>query len=464
VAFLPITVPRASAQPLDRRRLLLVGLYILALAITAELLWMTLVRFRDTKGTDFLVVHEAAGAVLRGRSPYVVREIAGDLFGANFHLPPFAAVVILPLALLGPDPALMVWRVISLAAHFGALVLLLRALRVPWSSPLAPLALGVWAFSWPARFTFIHGQWDAIFLLLLSAAWWAETRGWGVAAGSLLAVGGSIKPYPLLVAGYFGARRRWGAVLGAVATAMLLVGLGYLAAGPRTTDVFLRQVIPHLGATTGYPENQSIAGFLSRWIEPEFRAEVAASPAVYVLSRVALVALLVPLALLGLRAPGRPYGAALQYAAWVAPIPSVIPTAWLHYQQMLLLPFLVLAAAWWLGDRRPGPIAIGLYLVALVLVNFGDHYTALGPLAGELWKTDQRSGAANAELLGRFAGPAMLLVSYKLYGALILFGLCLREAWRATTWEGRPRSIRAFLLPRPAEAALTLAHAQGETE
>jgi hypothetical protein len=131
---------------------------------------------------------------------------------------------------------------------------------------------------------------------------------------------------------------------------------------------------------------------------------------------------------------------------------------------MLLLPFLVLAAAWWLGDRWPGPIAIGLYLVALVLVNFGDHYTVLGALAGELWKTNQRSGAANAELLGRFAGPAMLMVSYKLYGALILFGLCLREAWRATTWEGRPRSIRAFLLPRPAEAALTPAHAQGETE
>jgi hypothetical protein len=119
----------------------------------------------------------------------------------------------------------------------------------------------------------------------------------------------------------------------------------------------------------------------------------------------------------------------------------------MHYQQLLLLPFLFLAAAWWSGrGPRPGALVLALFGLALVLVAFGDHYTVLGPDAGELWKQQTaRVDEAGERLLARFSGPAMLLISYKLYGALLLFGLCLQGAWRRSAWQraGRPGRVAA---------------------
>lgn len=392
-----------------------------------------MVQLHGTKGTDFLVVHEAAQNLLGGKRLYDVRRIERDLFGPNYHLPPLAAVLAVPFGLLGEDPALAAWRGLSLLSHFAALALALRTLGVPRASPLAPAALGVWAFCWPARATFIHGQWDAFFLLALTVAWWAERRRKGVLAGGVLALAGSVKPYPLLALGAFAARGRWRVVLAAAVGGALLFGLAYVLAGPRETQTFLERVVPHLGATTAYAENQSLAGFVARLLEPETRPVAAQSPAIAWISRLLALALLLPLGLLAKRQRRSAVGNDLQYAAWVAAIPIVIPVAWMHYQQLLLLPFLVLAAAWVRGAvPRPRLLEWGLYGLALVLVAFGDHYTVLGPLAGELWKPQQaRVDAANAELLARFAGPAVLLLSYKLYGALLLFGLCLRSSWRS---------------------------------
>lgn len=438
-ATAPTTVAPSPAAPAVRHlRWLTASLYLLGLAISVQLVWSTVVRLWSTKGTDFLVIRAAAAALLRGDRLYDLRRIEGELFGASYHLPPFAAVVAAPFALLDEDTALTLWRVLALAAHFGALALLLRVLGIRRSSPLAAGAFVVWAFSWPTRATVIQGQWDAFFLLALAAAWWAERWRRGALAGLLLALAGSVKPFPLLALGYFGTRRRWSAVLGAVVGLALLFGLAFVLAGPPSTTTFLERVAPRLGATTAYAENQSLAGFLARWVEPDMRPVPTEAPVVYLLSRALFVGLLVPLGLLGLRTPLGRYGPELHYAAWVAAAPIGIPASWLDYQELLLLPLLMLAAAWWSGrGPRPSWIQGCLFGAALVLIAFGDHYTVLGPDAGELWKQQTaRVDAANQRLLADFAGPRMLLISYKLYGALLLFGLCLWNGWRASVWEG----------------------------
>jgi hypothetical protein len=80
-----------------------------------------------------------------------------------------------------------------------------------------------------------------------------------------------------------------------------------------------------------------------------------------------------------------------------------------------------------------------LFAVGLVLVAFGDNYTVLGAeTASEMFKNEQaRVNAANARVLADFAGPAVLILSYKLYGALLIWALSLRAAWRASAFEGR---------------------------
>jgi hypothetical protein len=185
------------------------------------------------------------------------------------------------------------------------------------------------------------------------------------------------------------------------------------------------------------------------------RPVVVESPLVYLGSRLlALVGLGLPLLALGLRRPVDVQAAALQYGAWICAAPIATPAAWMHYQTLLLLPLLVLAAVWWREGRAsgtvlPGALTLALYLLALVLIAYGDHYTVLGADAGELWKTqDARVDAANQRLLAQFAGPAGLLLSYKLYGALLLFGLSLVAAWRRSRPERSPGSWSAWLLGR----------------
>jgi hypothetical protein len=168
------------------------------------------------------------------------------------------------------------------------------------------------------------------------------------------------------------------------------------------------------------------------------RPVAAESPTIYWGSRLLLGLLLIPLGLMLLRSPRGRDGSAVHYAAWAALAPIGIPVAWMHYQQLLLLPLLVLAVAWLRGEppSRVSWLGWATYAVALVLITFGDHYTVLGAEAGELWKTQvSRVDAANDVLLARFAGPAMLLVSYKLYGALLLWALCVVEAWRSSAWK-----------------------------
>src|SRR5215217_7169891 len=83
---------------------LVLGLYVVALGIAAELVWYSLVTMHGKKGADFaLVVYEAGGAVLHGGGLYDVQRVARDLFGPAYHLPPFAAVAAAPLGLLGRD-------------------------------------------------------------------------------------------------------------------------------------------------------------------------------------------------------------------------------------------------------------------------------------------------------------------------------------------------------------------------
>jgi hypothetical protein len=438
-------------NPRPRTSLRLLGFYAVAVLLVLDLTRMTLLS--NGTAVDLAIVQTSVHRMLRGQPLYNTDRMQGDFFGHNSHLPPFGLLLAVPFALLDWRSGQQAWRVLSLVAHFGSLALLLRTFGIARTSLLAPAALAVWAAFGPARSSFLLGQWDAFFLLALAAAWWAERHRRGALAGALLALAGSIKLYPLLALGYFATRRRWTAVLAAGFVLALAFGLAYLLAGPRESQTYLQQVLPLLGATTAYPENQSMAGFAARLVEPTMWTSVTQSAAVYGVSRGLLVGLLLPLGLLLLRAPRAALGADLQYAAWVAAAPIGLPVAWEHYQELLLLPFLVLAAAWCRPDRsgQPGRWDRLLYCLALALVASGDFHTVLGPAADDLWKADPgRAQAAGDYLLARFAGPAVLLLSLKLYGALLLWGLCLRAAWRASAWAGRPASWRALLAPQRA--------------
>ncbi|MEU4569110.1 glycosyltransferase 87 family protein [Micromonospora sp. NPDC023956] len=172
-------------------------------------------------GGDLAVYREAAGAVLDGGSPYRVSRA-----GYGFVYPPFAALVLTPLALLGPTVGFWAWTVLSTLA-VSAVVGLLVAHLAPHRSRPGPLAVGtalVLPLS-PVAGTLLLGN---VNLLLLALVLVDLLRVPHRHRGVLVGIAAGIKLTPLIVVVYLLLTGRRRAGLTALATFLGTVGAGFL--------------------------------------------------------------------------------------------------------------------------------------------------------------------------------------------------------------------------------------------
>ena len=163
-------------------------------------------------------------------------------------------------------------------------------------------------------------------------------------------------------------------------------------------------------AAVPWPENQSFDGFLSRLVIPAAQTDWYTTIPFPTWTKLALYAL--DLIVFGLtywrlwrgRLVGRRF--ILGYAAVMPLIVLMWPTAWIHYQTLLILSFAVLV---FLQAERRSWVVMGLMVVSYLLIAIGNEYTVLIPPLHSGWPR--------------------LLQSYKLYGDLIVWALLL--------WTGR---------------------------
>ncbi len=233
---------------------------LLALAVG---LWCALLAWRWSWFIDLRVYELGAGALF-----------GGDLYGVRFHVadlpftyPPFAAVLMLPLAVLPIWVSAFVWSAACVLVLAWMVERTLRASGVsprPWVLPAlvaaALLAEPVWA-------TLSFGQVN----LFLAAAILADVlRPERKHAGWLVGIVAGIKLTPLffvvflLVLGY---RRAAGTAVGAFAATVLL---GAVAA-PAASWAYWTDVLWDPGRVGGveYAGNQSVLGILSRLLGHE---------------------------------------------------------------------------------------------------------------------------------------------------------------------------------------------------
>ncbi|GGY32868.1 glycosyltransferase 87 family protein [Streptomyces djakartensis] len=347
----------------DRGRLLLV--LVLATVVTAFTATVPLLR----DWFDLRVYHGSIDSWVHHGGRIYDYRVPGTTYG--FTYPPFAAVVMLPMALLDLGTAVMAALLLNLAA----LVVVLRLLAGPAWRRLGWYGWAVTAcllpLFEPLRDTFSFGQVNLLLLALVltDAALLAtgRTRWAGIGIG----LAAAIKLTPALFIGLLLVAGRWRAA--AVATTVALGATAVAArVDPGASRFYWTDALwdtDRVGRL-GYVSNQSLQGVLARLGEPE-RAWWAAG----------VVVVLAVWALRARRAADAgDWTAAFALTGLAACLVS--PITWVHHLVWLLPSFAVLVRT---GHLR---IAAALYAVlcsSVVWLWFDDASGIDGFLGGNTY-------------------------------------------------------------------------------
>ncbi|TXS61080.1 DUF2029 domain-containing protein [Streptomyces sp. me109] len=242
------------------RRLVLVG----ALAVAVAVFTATVPLLRDW--FDLRVYYGTVDAWTHHGGGIYDYLLPGTTYG--FTYPPFAALAMLPMALVGESTAIALALLLNLVA-LGAVVWILvgpSLRRHGWFGfALAACALALFE---PVRDTFSFGQVNLLLALVLSDAWLLST-GRGRRAGVGIGLAAAVKLTPAIFIGLLLLARRWRAA--GVATAVT-AGATALAvwAAPGPSRVYWTEALWNTGriGRLDYVSNQSLQGVLARLAAP----------------------------------------------------------------------------------------------------------------------------------------------------------------------------------------------------
>jgi alpha-1,2-mannosyltransferase len=239
---------------------------------------------------DFSVYLGAARSIAAGGSPYAHFD-PSTVVMSGFIYPPFAAVLVSPLAALGDGAAVSVWLVIELLCTIAAAVILART-ALPKSWPRVELGLLAALTFAPATYNYWHGQINPLIFLLLVVAYHAYVRDRDIVCGVCIGLAAGIKLAPIVLVLLLLRRHLWRGAAAALVTGALTVVVGFVVVGASASHTFLTAVLPALNRATGWIYNQSMGGLISRLGSQSVLQVQATSVAVTVTSVVAAVAVL----------------------------------------------------------------------------------------------------------------------------------------------------------------------------
>ncbi len=211
---------------------------------------------------DFGGYSGAAHAVATGTSPYASFGGA-TIVMTGFDYPPFAAVVLRPLAFLSARWQELVWLWIALGALVGGAVITARAL-LPVTWPRVRIAVFVSLTFPPATYNLWQGQMNPVIFLLLALALSDYLSGHRTRCAVILGVAAGIKIAPVVLLLVLVRRGWWRAALAGVATGAATVAIGIGALGWPVTRHYLTSVLPVLNRDNGWIYNQTWNGVVSR--------------------------------------------------------------------------------------------------------------------------------------------------------------------------------------------------------
>jgi hypothetical protein len=331
--------------------------------------------------------------------------------------PPLVAVLVAPLGLFPFATATWTWLAIELILVPVAVVALLKS-AIGTKVPRRLLLFGVLVFlAWPAMtLELLQGQLSVLLLALISWAWLMYQRRHLKLAGVLLGLAISIKLFPLLLAGYFVARRSWSVLWWAAGTILASTALSWAILGTDAVRSFVTLGLTGAAGWRAAEGNYSIFGAAAHVVEGNpYIPSLISAPALSIpLAALAVVALLV-LAWKSWRSSPADIGFALACVLMVVSS----PVAWQYYLVLLAYPLVVIAIrlrelAWPAGPRK-------LAMLGLVLLSapVGLLLSSLATIFGvqdATGATVSMSAVANIPLLLLVTGPLLL------FGVLVHLG------------------------------------------
>ncbi len=357
---------------------------------------------------DFATLWTAARDFSLGGSLYKPAEVAANHFGAVFKVPPFYGMLLLPFARLDLPTALAVDRTLDVALYLACAAVLGLWLRPRLGGRVAVAAVAVvLGLMQPAFDTIAYGQIDVVLLGLMALAFLALRAGRPAVVGVAVALAALLKLYPLVLVVLLLARREGRAVAWTAGSLVALVGVAMAVMGGREHVVFATEVLPRIGGGTGWVENQTVNGFLCRLLAGARRPEPVHDPLIDALTWTAFALVAGASAWVAARpAEARSTAAALSFGAFLVVMVLAVPAAWIHYETVTILTFLLLV--WSAGERPLSPSLAFAVALAFGLVAYGNQ-----------WTFYDGSGRP---------GLTVLALSRELYGLALLWAAALLSA------------------------------------
>ena len=298
----------------------------------------------------------------------------------QYIYPPTLAVFLLPFPTY--QSAWWAWGAFSIACWLLALAALLRELgdqiRLRLGPVWWPVLLAALINYPPVVSHLFWGQTQLLLLLILTGSWWCLRRGRAGAGGALLGLAIALKMYPVVLVVPLLAQRQWRCVTWALATAVTVMGLGFVLIGWEQTWFYLTRVLPEVERTLG----QSSSGNNS--LAVALRNATGSAGMANALSLALRAAIVAAVAAGAWRVRNEP---ARALAVGMTMLVLVPPVIWEHYFVLIYLPWLdALACA---GRRQTPILAVAYFLLASASLAYHVPASLLAvaqilPLAGAM--------------------------------------------------------------------------------
>ncbi len=222
----------------------------------------------DHRATSYLDLR------VNSTTPYGTRTGRGDLpdraVTRPFIAPPFAALILIPLASLPWKTAYLVWQLLCVLMMMASVYLVLRLSQE--SAPpvlVTALALALALLFLPFQRGLGLGNIDVILLFLWALGVLLLDRGRVVPSALCFALGTAIKVNPVLALPLFVLRRQWRWLVSYGVGSAALLGISVWGVGWQNHVVWARQVSPALACGINSFWNRSLAGFVFALNQPQ---------------------------------------------------------------------------------------------------------------------------------------------------------------------------------------------------